>query len=106
MEPRVEIDQRVAEHLRGALSRGEFERRWVDLGRVADRLRKNPSRGQRIATARIPAMFGPLGNLWRMAMPGGWRMLYSLSTARDGASLVRIVWVGDHRAYDRLFGYS
>lgn len=51
-------------------------------------------------------MFGPLGNLWRMAMPGGWRMLYSLSTARDGASLVRIVWVGDHRAYDRLFGYS
>lgn len=58
---------------------------------------------------RIPASlvdrYG-VTNLWRVRLPGAWRALYTITTMENHVRRVVILWIGTHRQYDRLFGYS
>ena len=77
------------------------------LKRAAARLRTEPTRvGDRIQADRIPKRFRVYSNLYRLTLPEGWRALYAIRVRKDVPPGVRIVFVGDHKRYDRLFGYS
>jgi len=84
-------------------SAGPEQRR--KLREYARRLSPEPYLGDRIQSRRVPKAFRDLPNLYRMELPGGWRALYSVVTHLDEGREVKIVWVGDHARYDRLFGY-
>jgi hypothetical protein len=73
-----------------------------DLGR---RLREEPFVGDRIRRELVPAPFRHLPNLYRLELPDGWRALYAVTTNEVTGDAVRIVWIGDHKRYERLFGF-
>lgn len=72
----------------------------------ARRLREEPFLGDRIPRKRMPKPFRGLPNLFRLELPGGWRALYTVASRPTVGTQIRIVWIGDHRRYDRLPGYS
>lgn len=76
------------------------------IQRHAPRLRADPaSVGERIQRSRVPRRFRAFETFYRLALPEGWRALYTIRVRKDVAPGVHIVFVGDHRRYDRLFGY-
>lgn len=75
------------------------------LRAYAARLRVEGYLGERIPRTRFPPRFRGLENLFRLELPDGWRALYTVVSRRDQTRIVRILWIGDHQRYDRLFGY-
>lgn len=67
----------------------------------ARRLRGEPFLGD-----RVRKRLRSLPNLFRLELPEGWRALYTVASSPTRGAQVRIVWVGDHKRYDRLFGYG
>lgn len=76
------------------------------LRKLAKRLRTEPFLGDRIRRDQVPKRFEVLPNLFRVALTEGWRALYTVAASPTAGREVRIVWMGDHDRYDRLFGYS
>lgn len=77
------------------------------IRRIARRLKAEPAEvGERIQADRIPKRLRVYANLYRLALPGGWRALYTIRVRKDVPPGVRIVFIGDHKRYDRLFGYK
>ena len=79
--------------------------RQKEIRRLAGRLQAEPFLGDRIQRRRVPKSFHPLPNLFRLALSGGWRALYTVGGAPTERLEVRILWIGDHKRYERLFGY-
>lgn len=76
------------------------------LRRVVPRLKTDPTRaGDRIQADRVPKRFRHYRNLYRLPLPEGWRALYTVRVRKDVPPGVRVVFIGDHKRYDRLFGY-
>lgn len=76
------------------------------IRRHAARLKSEPTRvGERIQAERIPRKYRDYSNLYRLALPDGWRALFTIRVRKDAAPGVRILFIGDHKRYDRLFGY-
>jgi len=84
-------------------SAGEAQRR--KLRAYAKRLREEPFLGDRIPRDRIPKSLRTLPNLFRLELPDGWRALYTVAGSPVAGTQVRVVWIGDHTRYNRLFGY-
>jgi len=76
------------------------------LREYARRLSHEPFLGDRIQRHTVPSRFLSLPSLFRLELPGGWRALYTVASRPTEGSQVRIVWIGDHKRYERLFGYS
>ena len=76
------------------------------LREYAMRLREKPFLGDRIPRRLLSKSFRDLPNLFRLELPGGWRALYTVASSPTKGTQVRIVWVGNHTRYNRLFGYS
>ena len=77
------------------------------IQRVAPRLKIAPAGvGQRIPRAKWPQELSHFENLFRLPLPEGWRALYTVRVRKDVPAGVRIAFIGDHRRYDRLFGYK
>jgi hypothetical protein len=72
----------------------------------AARLRREPFFGDRIQRRLVPKRLRDLPNLFRLELPGAWRALYTVASHPTGGTQVRIVWIGDHKRYEELFGYS
>jgi hypothetical protein len=78
---------------------------WIN-GAI-DKLKANPFAGVQVRRKLIPKTyverFG-IDNLWKMNLPDGWRLMYSVGMA--GVSVVSIVleWL-PHKKYERRFGY-
>lgn len=83
---------------------GEPQRR--KLHELAKRLRVEPFLGDRVSRRFIPRRFRDLPNLFRLELPDGWRALYTVASGPATGVQVRVVWIGSHDRYDRLFGYS
>lgn len=73
---------------------------------VKPRLESNPQFGDRIRRRQWPKRFRDLPNLRRVAIGGKHRALYAVLTYPGRPREIRIVWLGDHASYDRLFGYG
>ena len=94
----VEVDEQDFENA------GESQQR--KLRNLAQRLREDPLLGERIRHKQIPKKFRNLPNPFRLELPGGWRALYTVMSSQAREIRVRVVWIGDHTRYDRLFGYG
>lgn len=76
------------------------------IRRAAPRLKVEPTKvGERIQAERIPKRMRHYANLYRLPLPEGWRALYTIRVRKDVPPGVRVVFIGDHKRYDRLFGY-
>lgn len=75
------------------------------LRSVAKRLRDEPFLGDRIRRSQIPKKMRDLPNLFRIELPGAWRALYTVASYPGKGTVVRFIWIGDHKRYDRLFQY-
>jgi len=76
------------------------------LRELAPRLRREPFLGDRIRRSLIPRPFRNLPNLFRLELPDGWRALYTVASRPPLGSQLRILWIGDHKRYERLFDYG
>lgn len=76
------------------------------LREYAGRLQEEPFLGDRIRRRQMPKRFRDLPNLFRLELPEGLRALYTMASSPTAGTQVRIVWVGDHKRYDRLLGYG
>ena len=74
--------------------------------KVKPALLTDPFWGDRIRRNLWPKQFRHLPNLFRFELPGAHRGVYSVLTYPGQAREIRIVWLGNHKRYDRLFGYS
>lgn len=73
------------------------------------RLEQDPTLGDQIHRRLIPASLDPIlreKNLWRLPLPEGWRALYSIQAGPEGATMILFLFIGTHKQYDRLMGYS
>jgi hypothetical protein len=85
------------------LKAGDVQRR--KLRELARRLRSEPFLGDRIPRRLVPREFRGLPNLFRFELPDGWRALYTVASNPSEGAQVRILRIGPHTRYDRLFGY-
>lgn len=77
------------------------------LRRASRALAEDPFRvGQRIARERVPKSWRGYSHVYRLPLPEGWRAIYAVRTRPGEPREVRILFIGDHKRYDRLFGYS
>ena len=97
MEPFITAKAAKQWNRLSAMQRGKAEE-WFS------RLSVDPLLGDRLQKSRIPrSMHCP--NLWRLPLPQGWRMLYTVIGLAEDVTQVVILWIGTHKEYDRLFGY-
>ena len=67
-------------------------------------IKKNPFYGDNIPKKLIPVTYA-VQNLWRIELPGFWRMLYTIK----GSQIEIVCFVKDilsHKDYNKKFGYS
>ncbi len=86
--------------------RAAGERQRKKLRELARRLRAEPFLGDRIQRTSVPRSFRNLPNLFRLELPEGWRALYTVASGPTAGNQVRVLWIGSHTRYDRLFGYG
>jgi len=67
-------------------------------------IKQNPLYGNNIPKKQIPKTLA-VTNLFRVELTGYWRMLYSLEGNKIEI-IAFILYVIDHPAYDKLFGYK
>lgn len=75
-------------------------------GPLKARLEADALAGDRIRRERWPRAYRGFGNLFRIELPDAHRAVYTVLTFPGRHREVRIVWLGNHKKYDRLFGYS
>jgi hypothetical protein len=75
-------------------------------GTIKKRLETDPYAGDRIRQELWPRQFRGFANLFRLELPEAHRAVYTVLTFPGRPREVRIVWLGHHKKYDRLFGYS
>ncbi len=75
--------------------------------RVFDILKENPQFGEPIRKRLIPQKFIEMGvqNLYRAELSNYWRMLYTLEGSQIEIFCF-ILSIGDHKEYNKLFGYK
>jgi len=73
-------------------------------------IKKDIHHGQPIAKNLFPKEYKKqygITNLFRVELPGFWRMLYTLTQGNSGVEIVVVVLdIADHDLYDKLFGYN
>jgi len=74
--------------------------------KVKPALLADPFWGDRIRRRLWPKQFRHLPNLFRFELPQAHRGVYTVLTYPGREREIRIVWLGNHKRYDRLFGYS
>ena len=75
-------------------------------GPIKARLEVDPYAGDRIRRERWPREFRSFANLFRLELPESHRAVYTVLTSPGRPREVRMVWLGNHKKYDRLFGYA
>jgi len=72
-------------------------------------IRANPHYGNSIPKRLIPKEYRikyGINNLFRLELPGYWRMLYTIMTKENQIEIIAFVLdIIDHKAYDKKFGY-
>lgn len=79
---------------------------WQALVARRAHLEADPFSGDAIPHSLWPRQYREFPTLFRLALPHGFRALYTATHEPGRRHLVVIEWLGDHKEYDRLFGYS
>lgn len=75
---------------------------------LAKRLVQDVTLGDQLRRELIPPSLRKAyacDNLWRLELPGAWRLLYTIQSRPDEATTVSVLRILSHKDYDRLFGY-
>ena len=78
------------------------------IDRVINVLKVDPDYGIHISKNLMPKQLiqdYQINNLWKINLPNGWRLLYTLSTNRLEIIALLLDFL-DHKKYDKLFGYK
>lgn len=69
-------------------------------------LKQDAEYGIHISKNKIPKYYINQGanNLWKMNLPKGWRLLYTIHTTDE--TILIIVDILDHKSYTKRFGYK
>ena len=102
--------EEVYKHLNEEAPTSKTERMILKaVNQKVELIKSNPHFGNPIAKNKIPEEYKQkygIVNLFRVELPGAWRMLYTLT---DGESEIEIIaFVLDminHKQYDKKFGY-
>ena len=70
----------------------------------AELIKENPMYGNNLSKKQIPKGMN-VSNLFRVELTGRWRMLYTLE-GNQIEIIAFVLYVLDHPAYDKLFGYK
>lgn len=76
---------------------------------LAKQLASDVALGDQLQRGRIPALLRKryaCDNLWRLELPGAWRILYTIQSRPNEPTTVSILRILSHKQYDRLLGYS
>jgi hypothetical protein len=80
------------------------------LNKKVELIKVNPHYGDPIAKKLIPREYLDkygVTNLFRVELPGFWRMLYTLTNGETEVEIIAFVLdVIDHKEYDKKFGYK
>ena len=95
---RITVDSKQADKLPDTVQNAL--RKKVKPALVAD-----PFWGDKIRRELWPKRYKHLPNLFRFELPDAHRGVYSALTYPGQPREIRIVWLGNHKQYDRLFGY-
>jgi hypothetical protein len=79
--------------------------RQRQIRQLSDRLAVEPYIGDRIPKRLVPKPVRSFQNLFRLELSGGWMALYTVAGAPSEHLEVRILWIGNHKRYERLFGH-
>jgi hypothetical protein len=79
---------------------------WAGLVRLGAGLERDPFSGTQIPKRLFPKAFRDYDNLWKLDLPHAFRALYTVLTRPGKEIRVTVDWIGDHKEYDKLFGYS
>ena len=78
------------------------------IDRAIELLKIQPDYGIHIPKNLIPKKFIEkygINNLWKVNIPHGWRLLYTLSTGKLEIITILLEFM-DHDEYNKLFGYK
>ena len=105
-EVRVVAGLREAYFRRHSKDMARAKDAWAGLLARRDFLLADPGWGEPVPRSRIPRQFRELPNLYLVPeLPHRFRALYSVLRRPGTPVHVVIEWIGDHKEYDRLFGY-
>lgn len=79
---------------------------WDALVTKRESLEADTTLGDPIERSKWPKQFRERPNLNRLELPNGFRALYTVLFIQGEGHIVRIDWIGDHKEYDKLFGYA
>ncbi len=78
------------------------------IDRAIEQLSIEPAFGIHIPKNRIPKKYLKeygINNLWKLNLPGAWRLLYTLDTGKLEIVAILLEYM-DHGKYSGLFGYK
>ena len=75
------------------------------IDRLKEILRNNPQYGDPIAKRLIPKEYKNIKNLYRAELSNYWRMVYTIE-GNEVEIFLFILNIGNHKNYDKLFGYK
>ena len=80
---------------------------WDGLLARQEFLLADPAWGEPVPKSRIPKPLRHLPNLYLIPeLPHRFRALYTVLFRSGTPIIIVIEWIGDHKEYDKLFGYS
>jgi hypothetical protein len=102
--------EKVYKHLNKEAPNSKTERMILKaINQKVDLIKSNPHFGNPISKSKIPLEYQQkykITNLFRIELPGAWRMLYNLSNGESEIEIIAFVLdIIDHKLYDKKFGY-
>ena len=102
--------EEVYKHLNKEAPTSKTERMILKaINQKVELIKSNPHFGNPISKNKIPNEYQQkygITNLFRVELPGAWRMLYTLTDGESEVEIIAFVLdVIDHKKYDKKFGY-
>jgi hypothetical protein len=77
-------------------------KKWLD--KAIQKLENDAFSGIQIQKRLFPKQYSDFDNLWKINLPRGWRLIYTLYRYEEGLVSVIIFWM-DHKDYEKRFKY-
>ncbi|MBU1129386.1 MAG: hypothetical protein KJ949_02020 [Nanoarchaeota archaeon] len=103
-----ELNKIISNEIKKGSANSFHQTLFKAINKTKELLKINPFYGNPISKKLIPKEFikkYEVDNLWRVELPGYWRMLYSI-TGNEIKIICFILKICDHKKYNKLFGYK
>ena len=104
----IELNKIVSKEKKESIDSSFHQTLLRAINKNKDLLKINPFYGDPLKKKLIPRQLMQkydIDNLWRIELPGYWRMLYSL-TGNEVRIICFVLEICNHERYNKLFGYK